>query len=71
MTRPGDRFPPTVLQCKLDDAALLLSALPVKDWGRWILYLLQALEDIAQERDQEAALHEMLAELCTDIAASS
>jgi hypothetical protein len=58
-----DKLPLTPLRCRLDDAALLISALPVRDWPRWIIYLLGSLESVAQERGDYDAYAEVLADL--------
>ena len=62
-----EKLPPTPLRCRLDDAALLISALPVRDWPRWIIYLLESLEAVAQERDDRDAYAEVLARLRDDL----
>ena len=64
-----DQLPRTPLRCQLDDAALLISALPVRDWPRWVAYLLGSLEAVAQERGDGDAYFEMLAYLRDDLTA--
>jgi hypothetical protein len=62
-----DQLPRTPLRCRLDDAALLISALPLHDWPRWVAYLLRSLEAVAQERGDGDAYVEMLADLRSDL----
>jgi hypothetical protein len=47
----------------------LISALPLRDWPRWVAYLLGSLEAVAQERGDGDAYLEVLARLRDDLTA--
>jgi hypothetical protein len=55
------------LVAALDRAADLVATLPMFQWGGWVTYLCEALDNYAHERDQSDACESVLKAVRRDI----
>jgi hypothetical protein len=59
----------TQIRDVVGDAAQLVAARPVDEWGQWIGYLMEALDAEAHEREQDGAYRLVLATVIDDVKA--